>query len=77
MRSSADNWKLNKRKGKRYTKAERQAYWMGVGAGMGSNLHGISYYDMRRALTNKPGMSDSFSAGFSRSYEMKKLPKKR
>ena len=50
---------------------------MGVGAGMGSNLHGISYYDMQRALTNKPGMSDSFSAGFSRSYEMKKLPKKR
>ena len=66
---SKKNYKSKKVK---YTAAEKRAYWAGVGAGFSQNQNGIPYWRMRKDFCKTPAMSESFSAGFNRSYDRKK-----
>lgn len=55
----------------KYSAAEKRAYWIGVGAGLGNNQNGIPYHEMRRSIIKTGAESESFSAGFKKSYDKK------
>ena len=52
---------------KRYSAAQRKAYWVGVGSALKENENGVAYSDIRRSVINHDdNLIKSFCAGRSR-----------